>query len=153
MGAIQKNLDKINRDGFMLASLTALPECCAVMGLQFENLVLNNRRNLHRLLQVNPEDIVNDNPFFQHQTTRQAGCQIDYLIQTRFDSLYVCEIKLSRKEIGVEVITEVQMKVAALKRPRGMSCRPVLVHVNGVTDEVIESDYFAHVIDLGGLLS
>jgi uncharacterized protein len=34
-----------------------------------------------------------------------------------------------------------------------MSCRPVLIHVNGVSDEVIDSDYFAHIIDMGGLLS
>jgi hypothetical protein len=34
-----------------------------------------------------------------------------------------------------------------------MSCRPVLIHVNGVNEEVIDSDYFAHIIDMGGLLN
>jgi hypothetical protein len=62
------------------------------MGLQFENLVLNSRIELHRLMHVNPEEIVNDNPFYQRQTIRQAGCQIDYMIQLKYGTLYICEI-------------------------------------------------------------
>src|SRR5713226_9581305 len=90
-----------------------------------------------------PEEIVNENPFYQHKTARQPGCQIDYLIQTKFDTLYVCEIKFSRNEIGGAIIPEIRAKIGALSRPRGMSCRPVLIHVNGVTEEVTDSDYFA----------
>jgi uncharacterized protein len=123
------------------------------MGLQFENLVLNNRQQLHRLLGLNPEEIVNDNPFYQHKTARQPGCQIDYLIQTKFDTLYVCEMKFSRNEIGSAVIQEIRAKIDALSRPRGMSCRPVLIHVNGVNEEVIDSDYFAHILDMSRLLT
>lgn len=122
------------------------------MGLQFENLVLNNRRQLHHVLGLNPEEIVNETPFYQHQTAWQRGCQIDYLIQTQFDTLYVCEIKFSRHEIGSIVIPEIRAKIGALNRPRGMSCRPVLIHVNGVSDEVTDSDYFAHIVDMGKLL-
>jgi hypothetical protein len=62
------------------------------MGLQFENLVTNNRRQLHRLLRLNPEEIVNENPFYQHKTARQLGCQIDYLIQTKFDTTALAKI-------------------------------------------------------------
>jgi hypothetical protein len=149
---VKKNLGKIDRDGYALKSLTSLPEWPGIMGLQFENLVLNNRRQLHRLLRLNPEEIVNENPFYQHKTARQPGCQIDYLIQTKFDTLYVCEIKFSRNEIGSAIIPEIRAKIGALSRPRGMSCRPVLIHVNGVNEEVIDSDYFAHIIDMGGLL-
>jgi hypothetical protein len=149
---VKKNLAKIDRDGYALKSLTSLPEWPGIMGLQFENLVLNNRRQLHRLLRLNPEEIVNENPFFQHKTARQTGCQIDYLIQTKFDTLYVCEIKFSRNEVGSAIIPEICAKIGALSRPRGMSCRPVLIHVNGVNEEIIDSDYFAHTIDMSGLL-
>jgi hypothetical protein len=45
---VKKNLGKIDRDGYALKSLTWLPELPGIMGLQFENLVLNNRRQLHR---------------------------------------------------------------------------------------------------------
>jgi len=149
---VKKNLGKIDRDGYALKSLTSLPEWPGIMGLQFENLVLNNRRQLHRLLRLSPEEIVNENPFYQHKTARQPGCQIDYLIQTKFDTLYVCEIKFSRNEITSTIIPEIRAKIGALSRPRGMSCRPVLIHVNGVSEEVTDSDYFAHIVDMGGLL-
>jgi hypothetical protein len=150
---VKKNLGKIDRDGYALKSLTSLPEWPGIMGLQFENLVLNNRRQLHRLLRLSPEEIVNENPFYQHKTARQPGCQIDYLIQTKFDTLYVCEIKFSRNEITSAIIPEIRAKIGALSRPRGMSCRPVLIHVNGVSEEVTDSDYFAHIVDMGGLLN
>ena len=123
------------------------------MGLQFENLVANNRHQLHRLLRLNPEEIVNENPFYQHKTARQPGCQIDYLIQTKFDTLYVCEIKFSRNEITSAVIPEIRAKIGVLSRPRGMSCRPVLIHGNGVNEEIIDSDHFAHIVDMGELLN
>ena len=49
----------------------------AMMGLQFENLVLNSRRHVHELLRIDPQDIINENPFYQRKTQRHAGCQID----------------------------------------------------------------------------
>lgn len=96
---------------------------------------------------------MNENPFYQHKTARQPGYQIDYLIQTKFDTLYVCEIKFSRNEITNTIIPEIRAKIGALSRPRGMSCRPVLIHVNDVSEEVADSDYFAHIVDMGGLLN
>jgi hypothetical protein len=67
--------------------------------------------------------------------------------------LYVCEIKFSRNEITSTIIPEIRAKIGALSRPRGMSCRPVLIHVNGVSEEVTDSDYFAHIVDMSGLLN
>ena len=74
------------------------------------------------------------------------------MIQTKFDSLYVCEIKFSKHEIGVSVIPEVQKKINSLHRPRGTSCRPVLIHVNGVSEQLIEEDYFSAIIDVSSFL-
>ena len=88
------------------------------------------------------------NPFFQTKTARAPGCQIDYMIQTKFGTLYVCEIKFSKNAIDTAVIHQVQTKIDALKFPKGFSCRPVLIHVNGVTEEVIDRDYFAAIIDI-----
>lgn len=44
-------------------------------------------------------------------------------------------------------IDEVQNKIDRLHRPKGFSCRPVLIHVNGVNESVVEQDYFSHIID------
>ncbi len=150
---IDKNLSKINRHSFHFKSLTSLEEWDTIMGFQFENLVLNNRPLIHKVLNIRTEEIVSENPFYQHRTARSPGCQIDYLIQTKFGSLYVCEIKFSKNEINSSIIQEVQKKIDNLKRPKGYSCRPVLIHVNGVTDHLLEEDYFASIVDFSGFLS
>ena len=149
---IDKYRTKINRDDFDFKTITSLPEWSTMMGLQFENLVLNNRRYIYQALNIRPEDIVSSNPFFQKQTTKQLGCQIDYMIQTKFNTLYVCETKFSKNLIGTEARHAVQQKIDRLTRPKGFSCRPVLIHVNGVSEEVAESNYFASIIDMSELL-
>ena len=149
---IDKKLDKMKRGLFTLNSLTALPEWHTMMGLQFENLVLNNRKAICDALGINASDVINDNPFFRKKTTRLAGVQIDYMIQTKFDTLYICEIKFSKLPVGIAVIEEVQRKIDALQTAKRFSCRPVLLHVNGVSADLQESDYFAAIMNLGSLL-
>jgi hypothetical protein len=46
-----------------------------------------------------------------------------------------------------DVINEVDAKIKALKYPKGFSCRPVLIHANGVQDAVMESGFFSEIID------
>src|SRR5205814_1944724 len=118
-----------------------------MMGLQFENLIINNRHLIKEALDIRPEDVICDNPFFQTKTARTPGCQIDYMIQSKTNTLYVCEIKFSKNVVGPEVTQEVQKKIEALKSPRGFSFRPVLIHVNGVSEDVINKDYFTAIID------
>lgn len=100
----------------------------------------------------NPHDIVTDNPFFQRKTEKMAGCQIDYLIQTNYNTLFVCEIKFSKQEIKTNIITEVKEKLSRLSLPRGFACCPVLIHVNGVQDSVMDAEYFKACIDFSTIL-
>jgi uncharacterized protein len=85
-------------------------------------------------------------------TSIHAGCQIDFLIHTRFDTLYACEVKFSRNEIGPRVIPDVRKKISALAIRRGVSCRPVLIHVNGVTEDVTDAGFFSDIVDFSQLL-
>jgi uncharacterized protein len=124
----------------------------SILGLQFENLVLNNRKKIIENLNIPMENIVNENPYFQRSTKFQSGCQIDYLIQTRFSSLFLCEIKFKKNEIGTEIISEIEEKINKLKTPRNFSIRPVLIHVNGLSDELLEKDYFYKTIDFSQML-
>lgn len=150
---IEPNKRKIESGIFQERTLTSLPGLNTIMGLQFENLVLNNRKLIHELLNIRPEDIISEGPYFQRKTARQPGCQIDYLIQTKFDCLYICEIKFSRYEIKKEIINEIDEKISRVKRPRYFSCRPVLIHVNGVTEELEDSEYFVKIISFEHLLA
>lgn len=128
------------------------PGWYSILGLQFENLVVNNGRELHRILQIPPDEIIFAGPYVQTPRARRKGCQIDYLIQTRFSCLYLCEVKFKQGQIGAEVIDEVKEKLSALQLPRGFSCRPILIHVNGVDESVIDSGFFAKIIDFSEFL-
>jgi AAA+ ATPase superfamily predicted ATPase len=149
---ILKNLSKIE-NGTFTPSLTHFSGWESIMGLQFENLVVHNRKTVWKLLNILPDEIVMDGPFFQKETNRNPGCQIDYLIQTRFNTLYVCEIKFSKKPIDKKVIQDVEEKIKRLKAPRHFSMRPILIHVNGVDDSLIDEGYFDKIIDFGQLLT
>jgi len=148
---IAPNRSRIEKDGFSTV-ISQLPGWEGIMGLQFENLVVHNRKTLWKMLGISEEEIVMEGPFFQSHTTKQAGCQIDYLIQTRFHNLYLCEIKFSKRPIGFKIVEEMEEKRKHLKYPRNFSVRPVLIHVNGVDESVVEQRYFDKIIDFGQLL-
>ncbi|HEX4839366.1 MAG TPA: ATPase, partial [Rhabdochlamydiaceae bacterium] len=65
----------------------------------------------------------------------------------------ICEVKFSQNKIGMEVINEVQEKLQALELPRGFSFRPILIHVNGVDEKVIDSGFFARIVDFSEFLT
>lgn len=149
---IEKKLEEIEKDVYRFKSINLLPGWATIMGLQFENLVMNNRKFIHQQLRLSPDDIVAENPFFQRPGNRQVGCQIDYMIQTRTNVLYICEVKFSRNELKKEIIKEVRNKIDKLTVPKGFSCCPVIIHVNGVNDSVTDSNYFTEIIDFGDIL-
>ena len=94
-----------------------------------------------------------DNPFFQRKTQRQAGCQIDYMIQTRENTLYVCEIRFSKNPIKASIIDEMREKLKRLKAPKGYALLPVLIHVNGVDESLEDAAYFYKIIEFSKLLN
>jgi AAA+ ATPase superfamily predicted ATPase len=145
---IETNQDKISKDLFESKSFMHLPGWESVMGLQFENLVVNNLKSLCKILRIDLVEITNAGPFFQRKTQRRKGCQIDLMIQTRHNTLYICEIKFSTSEIKGSVIEEMKKKIESISCPRNFSIRPVLIHVNGVSQAVKESEAFTEIIDL-----
>jgi len=149
---IAPNVQKIKLNQTPPFSWGTLPLLEIMLGLQFENLILSSRHLVWKYLPFTPHDIVCDNPFMQRKTGRSKGCQIDYLIQTRYNNLFVCEIKFSKNRIDVDIIDEVKEKIARIAHPKGFSCFPVLIHVNGVQDAVVESEYFSQIIDFSTLL-
>lgn len=88
------------------------------------------------------QDIVIDNPYRQMATTVQNGLQIDYLIQTQTNTLYLCECKTTFNEIKVDVIQEVQEKIDRLALPRRHAICPVLIYLGGISNSVQDSGFF-----------
>lgn len=149
---IMPKMQHIQKNRVSSMQLSALSGWETIMGLQFENLVVNNRHELYQALNLRPEDVVYDNPYFQMPTKRQQGCQIDFLIQTKINTLYIIEIKFSKNPIGKQVIDEVKEKISCLNLPKGRVCLPVLIHVNGVSSNVVDEDYFYAIVDFGRLI-
>lgn len=144
--------DKINSGLFEYNSLNSLSNWPVIAGFQFENLVLNNLPDVLERLNIKLASVVSASPFFQNATTNTKGaCQIDLLIHTKFDTLYVCEIKF-QKRIEGNVITELKEKIKVLKKPKNVSVRPVLIYAGELSEEVSFSGYFDKMVSVSELI-
>ena len=151
---IEPNSSQIKSGHFNNKALSTLPAFDSIMALQFENLVLKNGGLIIKKLNAGFEDVVKDGSYFQRPQPSAAikGCQIDYMIQLKTNMLFACEIKFSLNEIGIEVVSKMQEKLKNLVKPRGFAIVPILIHVNGVNDSVINSNYFHNIIDFGEMM-
>jgi hypothetical protein len=64
MKYVAHNKEQIQRGKYTNMDMASLPEWNAIMGLQFENLVLKNRDKIKKILGIKPQDVIIDNPFF-----------------------------------------------------------------------------------------
>lgn len=145
--AILPNRELVEKNLLTPGSLSSFTGWNSLIGLQFETLVINNKNLLIKLLGIDFNDVQICNPYFQKANSKQRGCQIDFLIQTKTNVLYVCEIKFSKNSLDSAVISEMKEKLQNLSVPKSFSVVPVLIHVNGVSESVIEADYFYKIID------
>ena len=141
----------VDAGAYCFVSLEALDGWDAIMGLQFENLVLNHYPELLGPLHIGNSLIESAAPYSRRRNGDGAdGLQIDLLIQTRHSN-FVVEIKRKR-EIGREVVEEVMRKLEKLSTPRGKSARTALVY-DGILAPAIETDgYFDVLIPFRNLL-
>lgn len=149
---IEPNISAIEEGGFDQTSLSSLSGFETHMGLQVEVLLLQNRHLLLQKLGLSPMDIIRSGPYRQKKTSTQQGCQIDYLIQTKTNGLFICEFKFKRREIGNNIILEMQDKISKLKSPKGFAKIAVLFHLSGVTETVETNSYFYRIIDITDFL-
>jgi hypothetical protein len=132
--------------------MESLPGWHTIMGLQFENLVLHQTKEICRLLNISLESIVSASSYFQNKTTKTKGaCQVDLLIVTHANTYYICEIKFSTK-VEKGIIAELQNKIRVLNLPKHVSIRPVLIYGGSVAESVMRSGWFDHTISFDQLL-
>ena len=118
------------------------------MGLQLEELHSQNRPLFLQKLGISPVDCVRSDPYRKTKTTNQQGCQIDYLVQPKTNSLFVCEFKFKKREINSDIISEMQNKISRLKTPKGFAKIAVLFHLSGVASSVATNPYFYRIVDI-----
>lgn len=141
----------IDSGAYRFVSLEGLDGWDSLMGLQFENLIVNNYASLIPHLHLGNSLIESAAPYRrQGNGTPESGVQIDLLLQTRHNN-YVVEIKRQR-EIGRDVIGEAKARLAKVRRSRGRSNRPVLVY-EGHLVPIVETDgYFDSLVSFRTLL-
>jgi hypothetical protein len=137
----------IRRGSYRFVSLSSLPDWNAVMGLQFENLIVNNAMEVVRFLGIGNSTVESAAPYRNVRKSRNGkdrGCQIDLLVQTP-RTAYVVEVKRC-SEIGPEVEKEVLERMKRLPLRKGMSKRPALVCDGLVAPSVEASGFFSAIV-------
>ena len=150
---IEPRMGIIAKDGFKFASLEQLPEWSAIKGLSFENLVVNNFRELLPSLGLEKTLVVSAAPFRKMSrsgASKGCGVQVDLMLQTR-RSIYVVEVK-RRNELGHEVVDEMEEKISRIRRPRGVSMKTALVYDGNLAKTVEADGYFDAVIDIRDIM-
>jgi uncharacterized protein len=140
--------DIIEQGLYKKAAKGKLPGWDTIMGFQFESLLLSNREFLFQLLNIDTDVVERDNPYIQYPSKERDGCQVDYLIQTKLNSLICCEFKFRKNELNTSIIKEMTKKISSLDVPKGFGIAPALFHFGGVSPKVEESGFFYKIIDL-----
>ena len=147
---IQPNAEAIDSGAYSFSALEVVPGWESIMGLQFENLVVSNLRELLPLLGMRGVLLTSAAPYRQRRTARHPGCQIDLLLQGG-KTVCVVEIK-RRREIGIGIVEEVNAKIKALRVPHGFSVRAALVYDGALAPSVEASGFFDAIVPASKLL-
>ena len=143
--------EAIDAGSYEFVSLESLPGWETVMGLQFENLVLNNYRSVIREMGMDGSLILSAGPYRRRPTDGRRGCQVDLLVQTK-RALCLVEIK-RRRDISRDIASEVDDKVTAIARPPGVSVKTALVYEGRLQPGVEADGYFDFIIPFERLLA
>ena len=136
---------------FEFSSLEQLNGWDSILGLQFQNLILNHVTDLFPRLGLGKSLVLSAAPYVQNTTKRNRGCQIDLLIRTE-RMLMVVEVK-RKKQIGHEIIAEVEEKVRRLRHDRRLSIRTALVYDGNLSASVPADRYFDFIVPVDELFS
>ena len=145
---------QIENGTFRLVSMSMLPGWNAIMGLQFENLIVNNAMSLVPDLHLGGAIVESAAPYRntrKGENGNKGGCQVDLLIQTPMTA-YVIEIKRKRRPIDKTIIEEVSDKLHKIPRRKNLSLRPVLVYEGELDPAVEGSGFFDSIIRAERLL-
>ena len=140
----------IDDGSYRFGSLSMLDGWDTVMGLAFENLVVNNYVQLLPRLHLENALITSAAPYRKSAVRgRGRGCQIDLLIQAQG---VLCIVEIKRRDIDKSIIAEVDRKVSAISRPAGVSIRTALVFDGDIAPTVEANGYFDAIVKFGDLL-
>ena len=135
---------------FSFVSLEQLNGWDVILGLQFQNMILNHVNDLFVHLGLEASLVLSAAPYVQNATKENQGCQIDLLIRAE-RMLMIVEVK-RRKRIGHDIIDEVEEKVRRLRYDRRLSVRTALIYAGELAASVPADRYFDFIVPAEVLL-
>lgn len=148
---VERVTKAIDSGSYVFTSLSKLNDWNAVMGLQFENLVVNHYAELLPHLHLGGAVITSAAPYRKiGRRDRNKGCQVDLLLQAE-NMLYFVEAKRQQK-IEASVVREVDEKIRRVSRPTGVSARAALVYDGELAPSIETDGYFDAVVPFAKLL-
>ena len=144
--------DVIDDGSFAVVSLDQFDGWNVDMGFAFENLIVNNYREVLPYLHLDRVLITSASPYCRQPSERSGGegVQIDLLLQTR-KSICIVEIK-RRHHIGREVVAEMEEKCRRIARPKGVSLKSALIYDGELAPSVEADGYFDAIVPASSLL-
>ena len=143
---IESVKDVVDDGSFAFVSLDQFEGWNVDMGLAFENLVVNNYREILPYLHLDRVLITSASPYCRPsvQSTDGKGFQIDLLLQTR-RSICIVEIR-RRRHIGHDVVEDVMDKCRRIARPDDVSLKTALVYEGELAPSVEADGYFDSIV-------
>jgi len=142
----------IDSGAYRFTSLSKLEGWQTVMGLAFENLIVNNYADLLPHLHLGGALVTSAAPYRKNgrRGAKGSGFQIDLLVQTA-GTLCLTEIKRKRL-IEKDIIAEVDAKAKKIVRPQGVSLRTALVYSGELSAYVEANGYFDAIVPITRLM-
>ena len=141
---VEPNIDEIRNGQYEFIALSMLPGWDKMLGLAYENLVVNHAVSLLPKFHLQGVPVLSAVPYIRRGGRNgERGVQIDLLIQTR-RSVHVIEVR-HRQEIGEEVEADVREKCRKLNLPDNVAMRTGLVY-DGRLDPVVRGNAYFDVI-------
>lgn len=148
---VEPHLEAIRKNLFAFSSLELLPGWNAILGLQFESLVLANLPALLPKLGLGRTLVLSAAPWRKKGgEDGKGGCQVDLLLQTA-RAVMLVEIK-RRRDLDRSVIEETEEKLNAFPRIPGKSIRTALVYSGNLSPAVEAEGLFDHIVPVEELL-
>ena len=144
---IEPHLADIKSGRYEFESLSELPGWQTILGLQFENLVLNRVMDFKDALHLAGATVRSAAPY---RTSGTNAVQVDLLVQTD-EVMYVVEIK-RRKLIKADIVDEVKEKIGKIRRPSRISVRKAIIFDGDLAPAVRRTGYFDAIIDVGTMI-
>jgi AAA+ ATPase superfamily predicted ATPase len=113
----------------------------SLLGLQFEHVVRQNMDIVLRALNVKTEDVIYCDRYMS------SDYEIDLLVETR-RSFFIIEMKYYSGEVPQNISKQMENKLDRFGTPQQKSVKSVVIHANGVSHGLQNSDYVDMTIDI-----